>query len=164
MSQKQQRVVASYWVYTYESRTLWILEMSNLIKPLLSIPAPQCVAWHSEDKPFAVGYPSGKILLATTETYENEQPVVLSVFQVCLREGGPFAAVILVAVCLTAREFSGRLLWSRSLYSAGQHEFIKMGPHRTPAALHGQVRSSEDTGTHWRHLGDPPLPHAHEHR
>ncbi|XP_029371513.1 probable E3 ubiquitin-protein ligase HERC1 isoform X2 [Echeneis naucrates] len=43
--------------------------------------APQCVAWHSEDKPFAVGYPSGKILLATTETYENEQPVVLSVFQ-----------------------------------------------------------------------------------
>nr|XP_033501997.1 probable E3 ubiquitin-protein ligase HERC1 isoform X9 [Epinephelus lanceolatus] len=43
--------------------------------------APQCVAWHSEDKPFAVGYPSGKILLATTETYENEQPVVLSVFK-----------------------------------------------------------------------------------
>ncbi|XP_040012787.1 probable E3 ubiquitin-protein ligase HERC1 isoform X3 [Xiphias gladius] len=43
--------------------------------------APQCVAWHSEDKPFAVGYPNGKILLATTETYENEQPVVLSVFQ-----------------------------------------------------------------------------------
>ncbi|KAM9841857.1 putative E3 ubiquitin-protein ligase HERC1 [Aulostomus maculatus] len=43
--------------------------------------APQCVAWHSEDKPFAVGYPSGKILLATTETFENEQPVVLSVSQ-----------------------------------------------------------------------------------
>ncbi|XP_034565879.1 probable E3 ubiquitin-protein ligase HERC1 isoform X2 [Notolabrus celidotus] len=43
--------------------------------------ASQCVAWHSEDKPFAVGYPSGKILLATTETYENEQPVELSVFQ-----------------------------------------------------------------------------------
>ncbi|XP_042364650.1 probable E3 ubiquitin-protein ligase HERC1 isoform X3 [Plectropomus leopardus] len=43
--------------------------------------APQCVAWHSEDKPFAVGYPSGKILLATTETYENDQPEVLSVFQ-----------------------------------------------------------------------------------
>ncbi|XP_040914288.1 probable E3 ubiquitin-protein ligase HERC1 isoform X4 [Toxotes jaculatrix] len=43
--------------------------------------APQCVAWHSEDKPFAVGYHNGKILLATTETYENEQPVVLSVFQ-----------------------------------------------------------------------------------
>uniref|UniRef100_A0A8C4H0W8 HECT-type E3 ubiquitin transferase n=1 Tax=Dicentrarchus labrax TaxID=13489 RepID=A0A8C4H0W8_DICLA len=47
--------------------------------------APQCVAWHSEDKPFAVGYPNGKILLATTETYENEQPVVLSIFQVCLK-------------------------------------------------------------------------------
>ncbi|XP_053195611.1 probable E3 ubiquitin-protein ligase HERC1 [Scomber japonicus] len=43
--------------------------------------APQCVAWHSEDKAFAVGYPSGKILLGTTEIYENEQPVVLSVFQ-----------------------------------------------------------------------------------
>ncbi|XP_047185393.1 probable E3 ubiquitin-protein ligase HERC1 isoform X3 [Scophthalmus maximus] len=42
---------------------------------------PQCVAWHSEDKPFAVGYPNGKILLATTETYEKEQPAVLSVFQ-----------------------------------------------------------------------------------
>ncbi|KAK2888184.1 probable E3 ubiquitin-protein ligase HERC1 isoform X2 [Channa argus] len=43
--------------------------------------APQCVAWHSEDKPFAVGYPNGKLLLALTESYENEQPVVLSVFQ-----------------------------------------------------------------------------------
>ncbi|XP_029941533.1 probable E3 ubiquitin-protein ligase HERC1 [Salarias fasciatus] len=43
--------------------------------------APQCVAWHSEDKPFAVGYPSGKVLLAATETYENEQPVMLQLFQ-----------------------------------------------------------------------------------
>ncbi|XP_031715964.1 probable E3 ubiquitin-protein ligase HERC1 isoform X3 [Anarrhichthys ocellatus] len=43
--------------------------------------APQCVAWHSEDQPFAVGYPNGMILLSTTEAYENEQPVVLSVFQ-----------------------------------------------------------------------------------
>ncbi|XP_065821674.1 probable E3 ubiquitin-protein ligase HERC1 isoform X4 [Labrus bergylta] len=43
--------------------------------------APQCVAWHSEDKPFAVGYPSGIILLSTPETYENEQPVELSIFQ-----------------------------------------------------------------------------------
>ncbi|XP_041666433.1 probable E3 ubiquitin-protein ligase HERC1 isoform X2 [Cheilinus undulatus] len=43
--------------------------------------APQCVAWHSEDKPFAVGYPSGNILLASTEMYENEQPVEMSVFQ-----------------------------------------------------------------------------------
>ncbi|KAI3361765.1 hypothetical protein L3Q82_002108 [Scortum barcoo] len=47
--------------------------------------APQCVAWHTEDKPFAVGYPSGKILLASTETYENEQPVVLTVFQDSVR-------------------------------------------------------------------------------
>ncbi|XP_061887279.1 probable E3 ubiquitin-protein ligase HERC1 isoform X3 [Entelurus aequoreus] len=43
--------------------------------------APQCVAWHGEEKPFAVGYPSGKILLATTETYENEPLVVLPVHQ-----------------------------------------------------------------------------------
>ncbi|XP_032396192.1 probable E3 ubiquitin-protein ligase HERC1 isoform X4 [Etheostoma spectabile] len=43
--------------------------------------APQCVAWHSEDKPFAVGYSNGKILLASTAVYENEQPLVLSVFQ-----------------------------------------------------------------------------------
>uniref|UniRef100_A0A8C9U1I0 HECT-type E3 ubiquitin transferase n=1 Tax=Scleropages formosus TaxID=113540 RepID=A0A8C9U1I0_SCLFO len=27
--------------------------------------APQCIAWHSVDKPFAVGYPDGKILLGT---------------------------------------------------------------------------------------------------
>uniref|UniRef100_A0A4W6C7G9 HECT-type E3 ubiquitin transferase n=1 Tax=Lates calcarifer TaxID=8187 RepID=A0A4W6C7G9_LATCA len=49
-----------------------------------NISLTDCVAWHSEDKPFAVGYPNGKILLATTDTFENEQPVVLSVFQVCL--------------------------------------------------------------------------------
>uniref|UniRef100_A0A8C9W0S1 HECT-type E3 ubiquitin transferase n=1 Tax=Scleropages formosus TaxID=113540 RepID=A0A8C9W0S1_SCLFO len=27
--------------------------------------SPQCIAWHSVDKPFAVGYPDGKILLGT---------------------------------------------------------------------------------------------------
>ncbi|XP_061657060.1 probable E3 ubiquitin-protein ligase HERC1 isoform X5 [Syngnathoides biaculeatus] len=43
--------------------------------------APQCVAWHSEEKPFAVGYPSGKILLAMTETYESEHLVVLPIYQ-----------------------------------------------------------------------------------
>ncbi|KAM4527576.1 putative E3 ubiquitin-protein ligase HERC1 isoform 4-T4 [Odontesthes bonariensis] len=43
--------------------------------------APQCIAWQTEDKPFAVGYPSGKILLATTESCENMQPVMLSLFQ-----------------------------------------------------------------------------------
>uniref|UniRef100_A0A8C7IFA5 HECT-type E3 ubiquitin transferase n=1 Tax=Oncorhynchus kisutch TaxID=8019 RepID=A0A8C7IFA5_ONCKI len=39
-----------------------------------------CVAWHSVDKPFAVGYPDGKILLATAESYETEQPLLLSAF------------------------------------------------------------------------------------
>ncbi|XP_078812489.1 putative E3 ubiquitin-protein ligase HERC1 isoform X5 [Oryzias latipes] len=43
--------------------------------------APLCVAWHAEDKPFAVGYLSGKVLLGTTETYGTTQPVVLSPFQ-----------------------------------------------------------------------------------
>ncbi|KAM9735318.1 putative E3 ubiquitin-protein ligase HERC1 isoform 6-T7 [Menidia menidia] len=43
--------------------------------------APQCVAWHTEDKPFAAGYLSGKILLASTDSCENSQPVVLSLFQ-----------------------------------------------------------------------------------
>ncbi|XP_031681979.1 probable E3 ubiquitin-protein ligase HERC1 isoform X1 [Oncorhynchus kisutch] len=42
--------------------------------------SPQCVAWHSVDKPFAVGYPDGKILLATAESYETEQPLLLSAF------------------------------------------------------------------------------------
>ncbi|CAB1352023.1 unnamed protein product [Coregonus sp. 'balchen'] len=42
--------------------------------------SPQCVAWHSVDKPFAVGYPDGKILLATAGSYETEQPLILSAF------------------------------------------------------------------------------------
>lgn len=37
-----------------------------------------------------MGYPSGKILLASTEVYENELPVVLSVFQVCLQKKKSF--------------------------------------------------------------------------
>ncbi|XP_057674688.1 probable E3 ubiquitin-protein ligase HERC1 isoform X1 [Corythoichthys intestinalis] len=43
--------------------------------------APQCVAWHSEEKPFAVGYPSGKILVGTAETYESEPLAVLPMYQ-----------------------------------------------------------------------------------
>ncbi|XP_076139905.1 putative E3 ubiquitin-protein ligase HERC1 isoform X8 [Alosa pseudoharengus] len=42
--------------------------------------SPQCIAWHSVDKPFAVGYPDGKILLATAQGYETEQPVLLTAF------------------------------------------------------------------------------------
>ncbi|KAJ8402341.1 hypothetical protein AAFF_G00368300 [Aldrovandia affinis] len=42
--------------------------------------SPQCIAWYSLDKPFAVGYPDGKILLATAERYETQQPLVLSAF------------------------------------------------------------------------------------
>ncbi|XP_030623810.1 probable E3 ubiquitin-protein ligase HERC1 [Chanos chanos] len=41
---------------------------------------PHCLAWYSVDKPFAVGYPDGKILLATAEHYETEQPVLLTAF------------------------------------------------------------------------------------
>lgn len=71
---------------------LFTYEDHFLMSPL----APQCVAWHSEDKPFAVGYPSGKILLSTTETYENEQPIVLSLFQVC----HPHSAYCNCDICL----------------------------------------------------------------
>ena len=56
--------------------TLWMFLF--LFPPL----APQCVAWHSVDKPFAVGYPDGKILLATAGSYETDQPLLLSAFPV----------------------------------------------------------------------------------
>ncbi|XP_043076943.1 probable E3 ubiquitin-protein ligase HERC1 [Puntigrus tetrazona] len=42
--------------------------------------APQCLAWYSVDKPFAVGYPDGKILLATAESYEIDPPILLTAF------------------------------------------------------------------------------------
>uniref|UniRef100_A0A673LG31 Uncharacterized protein n=1 Tax=Sinocyclocheilus rhinocerous TaxID=307959 RepID=A0A673LG31_9TELE len=35
-----------------------------------------CLAWYSVDKPFAVGYPEGKILLATAESYETDPPIL----------------------------------------------------------------------------------------
>ncbi|XP_007895403.2 probable E3 ubiquitin-protein ligase HERC1 [Callorhinchus milii] len=41
----------------------------------------QCIAWFSEDKPFAVGYSDGNILLGTKESYSTEEPVVLNSFQ-----------------------------------------------------------------------------------
>ncbi|XP_066501303.1 probable E3 ubiquitin-protein ligase HERC1 isoform X2 [Hoplias malabaricus] len=46
--------------------------------------APQCLAWYSTDRPFAVGYPDGKILLATTECYDMDQPVLLTAFHECV--------------------------------------------------------------------------------
>ncbi|KAL1253293.1 hypothetical protein QQF64_017986 [Cirrhinus molitorella] len=42
--------------------------------------SPQCLAWYSVDKPFAVGYPDGKILLATAESYETDPPILLTAF------------------------------------------------------------------------------------
>ncbi|KAK7896525.1 hypothetical protein WMY93_021850 [Mugilogobius chulae] len=42
--------------------------------------APQCLAWHSEDGPFAAGYPDGKIILSSIDTDEDEQPDVLTVY------------------------------------------------------------------------------------
>uniref|UniRef100_A0A3B3RYX1 Uncharacterized protein n=1 Tax=Paramormyrops kingsleyae TaxID=1676925 RepID=A0A3B3RYX1_9TELE len=44
--------------------------------------APQCIAWHSSDKPFAVGYSDGKILLGTVEPNDTKQPLILSAFPV----------------------------------------------------------------------------------
>ncbi|XP_016106101.1 probable E3 ubiquitin-protein ligase HERC1 [Sinocyclocheilus grahami] len=40
--------------------------------------APQCLAWYSVDKPFAMGYPDGKILLATAD--EIDPPILLTAF------------------------------------------------------------------------------------
>nr|XP_015195044.1 PREDICTED: probable E3 ubiquitin-protein ligase HERC1 isoform X5 [Lepisosteus oculatus] len=40
----------------------------------------QCIAWHRLDKPFAVGYQDGKILISSTEPYDTEQPLILSAF------------------------------------------------------------------------------------
>ncbi|KAK1176357.1 putative E3 ubiquitin-protein ligase HERC1 isoform X1 [Acipenser oxyrinchus oxyrinchus] len=42
--------------------------------------AVQCIAWHSLDKAFAVGYPDGKILISTTEPCDTESPLILSAF------------------------------------------------------------------------------------
>uniref|UniRef100_A0A8C7YP15 HECT-type E3 ubiquitin transferase n=1 Tax=Oryzias sinensis TaxID=183150 RepID=A0A8C7YP15_9TELE len=47
----------------------------NKLINIMNLRAPLCVAWHAEDKPFAVGYLSGKVLLGTTETYGTTQPV-----------------------------------------------------------------------------------------
>ncbi|XP_067888510.1 probable E3 ubiquitin-protein ligase HERC1 isoform X6 [Heterodontus francisci] len=43
--------------------------------------AVQCIAWYSEGKPIAVGYSDGKILLATREPHNPEEPVILDSFQ-----------------------------------------------------------------------------------
>uniref|UniRef100_A0A3B1K4X6 Uncharacterized protein n=1 Tax=Astyanax mexicanus TaxID=7994 RepID=A0A3B1K4X6_ASTMX len=45
--------------------------------------APQCLSWYSTDRPFAVGYPDGKILLASTDSFDTEQPILLTAFHVC---------------------------------------------------------------------------------
>ncbi|XP_055489136.1 LOW QUALITY PROTEIN: probable E3 ubiquitin-protein ligase HERC1 [Leucoraja erinacea] len=41
----------------------------------------QCIAWYSEDKPIAVGYSDGKILLGTREPHDEEEPVILASYQ-----------------------------------------------------------------------------------
>ncbi|KAF7696652.1 hypothetical protein HF521_005070 [Silurus meridionalis] len=43
--------------------------------------APRCLAWFSADRPFAVGYPDGKILLGAAQSYDTEQPILLTAFQ-----------------------------------------------------------------------------------
>lgn len=142
--------------------------------PLWSLLAPQCVAWHSEDKPFAAGYPDGKILLASTETYENEQPVVLCVFQVCFQNalGTYFNSNMLqnkhnlkhvIPLSVYIWDFSYRLLHSYCPLCTGRCELSKMGPDRSLAALLGEVRGGEDTGTLFGHLGDTPHPHSQQH-
>ncbi|KAK2827719.1 hypothetical protein Q7C36_018645 [Tachysurus vachellii] len=43
--------------------------------------APLCLTWFSADRPFAVGYPDGKILLGAAQSYDTEQPILLAAFQ-----------------------------------------------------------------------------------
>ncbi|XP_034166972.2 probable E3 ubiquitin-protein ligase HERC1 isoform X4 [Pangasianodon hypophthalmus] len=43
--------------------------------------APRCLAWFSADRLFAVGYPDGKILLGAAQSYDTEQPILLTAFQ-----------------------------------------------------------------------------------
>ncbi|XP_053543730.1 probable E3 ubiquitin-protein ligase HERC1 isoform X7 [Ictalurus punctatus] len=43
--------------------------------------APRCLAWFSADRLFAVGYPDGKILLGAAQSYDMEQPILLTAFQ-----------------------------------------------------------------------------------
>ncbi|XP_053504405.1 probable E3 ubiquitin-protein ligase HERC1 isoform X4 [Ictalurus furcatus] len=43
--------------------------------------APRCLAWFSADRLFAVGYPDGKILLGAAQSYDKEQPILLTAFQ-----------------------------------------------------------------------------------
>ncbi|KAL4617326.1 putative E3 ubiquitin-protein ligase HERC1 [Arapaima gigas] len=59
--------------------------------------SPQCIAWHSVDKPFAVGYPDGKILLGTAQGCESEQPLILSAFPdgVCSLKWDPIGHLFL---------------------------------------------------------------------
>ncbi|KAI4901439.1 hypothetical protein NFI96_014722 [Prochilodus magdalenae] len=59
----------------YASAYSFLPECSQSVKV-----SPQCLSWYSTDRPFAVGYPDGKILLATAECYDTDQPILLTAF------------------------------------------------------------------------------------
>lgn len=54
-----------------------------------------CLAWFSEDKPFAVGYSDGKLLIGTKEPLEKGEIVLLDAHKVEL--------VILKCICKFCR-------------------------------------------------------------
>lgn len=57
-----------------------------------------CLAWFSEDKPFAVGYSDGKLLIGTKEPLEKGEIVLVDAHKVEL--------VILECICTFCRKGS----------------------------------------------------------
>ncbi|XP_066566869.1 probable E3 ubiquitin-protein ligase HERC1 isoform X2 [Amia ocellicauda] len=64
------------WIGVTEAFHIEIIELTRCQRK----ESIQCIAWHSSDKPFAVGYPDGKILISTAEPYDKDQPLLLSAF------------------------------------------------------------------------------------
>lgn len=80
-----------------------------------------------------MGYPSGKILLASTEMYENEQPAVLSVFQVCLQKRHENTSIPCTrsrcSLCHPTQENVSSLKWDPTghlLLCLGKSEVVKI--------------------------------------
>lgn len=55
------------------------------------------IAWHSEDKPFTVGYADGKLLIGSKKPSENGAIVVIDAHQVNSRPPKQTKSVVFVA-------------------------------------------------------------------
>lgn len=56
------------------------------------------IAWYSEDKPFAVGYADGKLLVGSKQPLENGAIVVIDAHQVNTRNHRQHRAVLAVTL------------------------------------------------------------------